>query len=76
MKVINEYPETYHVFILYGIHCFTCAFSSFETIEQGAEAHNIDVDELLKALNEKIKQVKQEEQNKKSEEEVKKATEI
>ena len=74
MQVINQHPETYHVFILYGIHCLGCAFSSFETIEQGAQAHGIDPDELVKALNDKLKQIQeQESKNKEKDDE---ATEI
>ena len=73
MEVINEYPKTYSVFILYGIHCIGCAFSSFETIEQGAQAHEINADELIKALNEKLIQTKKEQEKEDKQDE---ATEI
>ena len=74
MEVINKHPETYHLFILYGIHCLGCAFSSFETVEQGAQAHGLNADELVKALNEKVKQHQKEQQEKETKQD--EATEI
>lgn len=35
-----------------GMHCFGCAIARGETIEQAAEVHGQDVDELVKKLNE------------------------
>lgn len=35
-----------------GMHCFGCAIARGETIEQAAEVHGVDVDELVKKLNE------------------------
>ena len=54
-KVIQKYPETLEVFMKHGFHCLGCAAASFEDIESGALAHNIDVDKLIKELNEAIK---------------------
>jgi len=34
-----------------GMFCGGCPMAQFETIEQGASAHGIDVDEILKELN-------------------------
>lgn len=34
-----------------GLFCGGCPMAQFETIENGAAAHGIDVDELLKELN-------------------------
>lgn len=39
----------------YGMHCLGCALSHGETIEQAANAHGVDPDEMLKALNEAAK---------------------
>jgi hybrid cluster-associated redox disulfide protein len=38
-----------------GMHCFGCPMAMQETIEQGAEAHGIDADELIKEINKKKK---------------------
>jgi len=34
-----------------GLFCGGCPMAQFETIENGAKAHGVDVDELLKELN-------------------------
>ena len=54
-EVISKYPETTGVFLRYGMHCVGCIAASFETIEQGAKAHGIDPDKLVKDLNAAIK---------------------
>jgi len=35
-----------------GLFCGGCPMAQFETIENGAKAHGVDVDKLLKELNE------------------------
>lgn len=35
----------------FGMHCFGCALSRGETVEQAAEAHGVDVDDMVEALN-------------------------
>ncbi|MDR1940555.1 MAG: DUF1858 domain-containing protein [Clostridiales bacterium] len=35
----------------YGMHCFGCAIARGETVEQAANVHGVDVDEMLSALN-------------------------
>jgi len=76
MQVINKYPETYRLIVQNGIHCIGCAFSSFETIEQGAQAHGINPDELVKALNDKLKQIQKQEQEEQKNQKQDEATEI
>ena len=39
----------------FGMHCLGCALSHGETIEQAAEVHGVDPDEMLKALEEAAK---------------------
>ena len=53
--VLDEFPETLKVFSEYGFHCIGCAASNFETIEEGAEAHKIDVDKFVNDLNKVVK---------------------
>jgi hybrid cluster-associated redox disulfide protein len=50
-EVVQKYPETIPVFLEHGLMCFGCAVARFENIEQGAIAHGIDVDALIKDLN-------------------------
>jgi hybrid cluster-associated redox disulfide protein len=53
-KVVTEYPETMMVFMKHGLHCVGCHVSAFETIEEGAMAHGINVDALVADLNKVI----------------------
>ena len=50
-EVVENNPETIRVFLEHGLHCVGCAVARFENIEQGAMAHGIDVDALIKDLN-------------------------
>ena len=49
--VIQEHPELVPIFIQHGLGCIGCAMAQFETIEQGASAHGMDVGALVKDLN-------------------------
>lgn len=53
-EVIKKYPQTTEVFAKYDFHCIGCFAASFESIEQGAVAHGIDVEELIEELNKVI----------------------
>ena len=37
-----------------GMHCLGCPASQNETIEEAAAVHGVNVDELVKALNDKV----------------------
>ena len=50
-EVVRKYPQTVEVFLQHGLMCFGCAVARFENLEQGATAHGIDVDALVKDLN-------------------------
>ncbi len=50
-EVVNQYPETMIVFMKHGLHCVGCHVSAFESIEEGAMAHGINVDALISDLN-------------------------
>jgi len=54
-EIIDKYPKTLDVFNKFNFHCLGCAMSQYETLEDGALAHNIDVDKLVKALNKIVK---------------------
>jgi len=51
MAVVEEWPETIQTFMNFGMGCIGCGAASYESIEQGATAHGIDVDALMEALN-------------------------
>ncbi|NPV58310.1 MAG: DUF1858 domain-containing protein [Actinobacteria bacterium] len=50
-EVVEKNPETIRVFLEHGLHCIGCSVARFENIEQGALAHGIDVDALIRDLN-------------------------
>lgn len=50
-EVVQKYPQTVKVFLRHGLMCVGCAAARFENLEQGAIAHGIDVEALLKDLN-------------------------
>ncbi len=50
-EIVTEYPETMMVFMRHGLHCVGCHVSAFESIEEGAMAHGINVDALVSDLN-------------------------
>ena len=52
METVQNYPATADVFRAFGMGCLGCAAARYETIEQGATAHGMDLDKLIRALNE------------------------
>jgi len=50
-EIIQNYPITREVFMQFGLGCIGCLAARFETLEQGAAAHGIDVDALVEELN-------------------------
>ena len=49
--VLKQYPQTLRVFLSHGLMCVGCAVARFENIRDGATAHGINVEALLKDLN-------------------------
>ena len=55
-EVVQKYPNTIEVFFRHGLGCVGCAVARFENIAQGAMAHGIDVDTLIRDLNQSVLQ--------------------
>lgn len=55
-EVVKKYPQTAEVFAKYGFHCIGCVAAGFESIEQGAVAHGIDVGVLVEKLDKAIEE--------------------
>jgi len=53
-EIIASYPETMPVFRSFGLDCMECQIADYEEVEHGAGVHNVDIEQLLKALNEAI----------------------
>ena len=56
MDIVTTHPETMEVFAQFGMGCIGCAAAHFENLEAGAKVHGIDVDAMVKAMNDKIKE--------------------
>lgn len=53
--VIKNYPQTEKVIMKYfGNGCFSCPGSKQEDLAFGATMHNVDVEKILKDLNDAI----------------------
>ena len=55
-EVVRKYPEATSVFRNHGMGCIGCIAARYESIEAGASAHGINVDDLVKDLNASIKE--------------------
>ncbi len=50
-EIVEKYPNTVQIFKDFGMGCLGCAIAHFETLEEGVNAHGIDLDEILCALS-------------------------
>ena len=55
-EVVMKWPESAGAFLEHGLMCYGCAAARYETIEQGAQAHGIDPDELIESINRVIEE--------------------
>ncbi|NIQ95252.1 MAG: DUF1858 domain-containing protein [Desulfuromonadales bacterium] len=53
--VLRRYPQTAKVFRKFGLECMDCQIANLEEIGHGAGVHKVDLDELLKELNDLVK---------------------
>ena len=63
-EIVSKHPETIEVFFKHNLHCVGCAVAHFETLAQGAEAHGLDVNKLVKDLNKAVEKGEQEKKKK------------
>jgi len=52
--LIANYPEAAGELSKMGLGCIGCFAAQFETIEQGVAAHGMDIETVIKRLNEII----------------------
>ncbi|MBN1971844.1 MAG: DUF1858 domain-containing protein [Candidatus Delongbacteria bacterium] len=55
-EILRTYPKTVAVFQKFNLGCIGCMAASFETVEDGLRAHQLDVDAVIKELNEAAEQ--------------------
>ena len=52
IQVLRSHPLARDIFAKHGMGCIGCMGATTETIENGAKMHDINVEALLKELNE------------------------
>ena len=52
-ELIKQDPNAAKKLADQGLFCGGCPMAQFETIAQGAQMHEVDIEELIKELNEK-----------------------
>ena len=50
-EIIENAPEKAEILLEAGMHCLGCPASQGESLEEACEVHGIDVEELVKKLN-------------------------
>jgi len=53
--IVKKYPELVITMLEHGMHCVGCHVATWETLEQAALGHGIDVNKFVNELNKKIK---------------------
>jgi hybrid cluster-associated redox disulfide protein len=56
-EIIKKNPKVVKIMESYGLHCVSCPFSEFETIEIGAAIHGIPEEkmfEMIEKINQKV----------------------
>lgn len=51
-EILARKPEAAETLMEVGMHCCGCPMAQMETLEEGCAAHGIDVEEIVKKLNE------------------------
>ena len=49
--VLENHPKGEEILTKFGFHCLYCPCAQMETLEEACQVHEVDIDELLKALN-------------------------
>ena len=50
-EIIDQNPNAADILMMSGMHCLGCVMAHTENLEEAANAHGINVDELVKKLN-------------------------
>ncbi|MDP7180578.1 MAG: DUF1858 domain-containing protein [Candidatus Woesearchaeota archaeon] len=53
-ELVKNYPELVDTIMNHGLHCVGCHVSTWETLEQGASGHGVDIDKLVEDLNKQL----------------------
>lgn len=53
-EVVRNYPESIEVLMDFGMGCVGCPSAQAETIEEASKVHDMDVNQLIDALNKAV----------------------
>ena len=53
-EIVNKYANGKNILLGFGLHCFGCPMSQMETVEEAAMVHGVDVNFMIKKLNEEL----------------------
>lgn len=51
-ELLEKHPDKADILLEAGMHCLGCPASQAETIEEACDVHGIDVEDLMKKINE------------------------
>lgn len=54
-EVVRNYPDCIDVLFSFGMGCVGCPSAQAETIEEASKVHGIDVEKLIKELNDAVR---------------------
>lgn len=53
-EIVKNYENASEILGGFGMHCLGCPMSQVETIEEAARAHDVELDFMLKKLNDDL----------------------
>lgn len=53
-EIVRDYPEAIQILLSIGMHCLGCPASQMESLEDACMVHGIDVQPVVRAINETI----------------------
>ncbi len=58
IEILRSCPQAQAIFKRHGMNCSKCLAASLELIESGAKTHEVNIEDLLKELNDCAEQQK------------------
>ena len=52
MNILQKNEKAEEILLSFGMHCLYCPCAQAETLEEACSVHDLDVEVVLKALNE------------------------
>lgn len=51
VKILKNYPDKIEILMDFGLDCVGCLSAKYETLEEAAGVHGVDLEELIYELN-------------------------